>query len=81
MRQKEKDLRIDRVPPQDVDAERALLGAIIGNKESDKYIELAIKVGIIPEIFYKLAHLRTASQHAQSKRHIIFDYPFRFGYI
>ena len=49
----QESIRFDRVPPQDVDAERALLGAMIygpeGNREN---IKCAIDAGVIPEIFY-----------------------------
>lgn len=49
-------IRFDRVPPCDVDSERALLGTLIeptGNKE---IINKALQIGVIPEIFYKQSH-------------------------
>lgn len=49
-------IRFDRVPPNDIDAERALIGSLIepiGNKGT---IEKAQHIGVFPEIFYKTAH-------------------------
>lgn len=55
MAQKGNDvIRVDRVPPQDVDAERALLGSMLNGTRN--IITKAIDVGVIPEIFYKTAH-------------------------
>jgi hypothetical protein len=55
--QKSNPNRFDRVPPQDVDAERALLGAMIyGPNGTKENIKLAIQIGVIPEIFYKESH-------------------------
>jgi hypothetical protein len=52
----QENIGYDRVPPQDVDAERALLGAMVYGDGNREYIKLAIDVGVIPEIFYKEHH-------------------------
>jgi hypothetical protein len=53
----QKEIRIDRVPPQDTDMERALLGSMLYQPEGTKnIITKAIDIGVIPEIFYKGAH-------------------------
>jgi len=52
----ENGIRFDRVPPQDIDAERALLGSLIEPIGNKKIIENAIKIGILPEVFYKQSH-------------------------
>jgi hypothetical protein len=57
MRQtKETDIRFDRTPPQDVDAERALIGSLIMPVGTSETIEKAMQIGVLPEIFYKKAH-------------------------
>jgi len=53
---KETGIRFDRVPPQDVDAERALLGSLIEPTGNNEIIEKAKHIGVLPEIFYKKAH-------------------------
>lgn len=54
---KDNSIRFDRVPPQDVDAERSLLGSMIEPaSENRDNIALAIKLGVIPEIFYRETH-------------------------
>ncbi len=52
----ESGIRFDRVPPQDIDAERALLGSMIEPVGSKEIIEKARHVGVLPEIFYKKGH-------------------------
>jgi hypothetical protein len=49
-------IRFDRVPPQDIDAERALLGSLIVPVGTRETIEKAKQIGVLPEIFYKTAH-------------------------
>jgi hypothetical protein len=53
---KENEIRFDRVPPQDIDAERALIGSLIEPVGTKETIEKAIRIGVLPEIFYKTAH-------------------------
>jgi hypothetical protein len=53
---KEQSIRFDRVPPQDVDSERALIGSLIQPVGTSEIIEKAIQIGVLPEIFYKKAH-------------------------
>ncbi len=49
-------IRFDRVPPQDIDAERALLGAMIEPIGTPETIKKAMINGVVPEMFYKESH-------------------------
>lgn len=50
-------VRLDKVPPQNVEAERSVLGAMMMEKESQRAVVAAIEIlGEKPDAFYREAH-------------------------
>lgn len=69
----QKKLTLDRVAPQNIDAEQMLLGQMIMPNGDREVIDKVIQAGVIPEIFYKQYHqdIYIAIMNLYDNNHIV----------